>query len=257
MMLEEFVVQMTPFARERKVRIYLPVGYEETATAYPVLYMHDGQNLYRDADASFGTNWGIADSLDATGRGLIVVGIDCSQEGFGRLNEYGPWVNSTVGQELLGVNEPLGGEGGAYIDWIVQELKPMIDQRYRTLPDDTAMAGSSMGGLISTYAACVYPSVFRRVAAVSSAYWFSQPEMEALIRRSDLSAVERFYLDVGTCEGDSPAGRARYVESSKAVYDLLKAKAGRVRFAIAEGAAHNEAAWRQRVPAMLQFLYSE
>jgi predicted alpha/beta superfamily hydrolase len=246
---------MTPFGRERMVRVYLPVGYETSQNAYPVLYMHDGQNLYRDADASFGTSWGIADYLDASGLGLIVVGIDCNREGFCRLNEYGPWVNATVGQELLGVADSFGGEGGAYIDWIVQELKPMIDRRYRTLADETGMAGSSMGGLISTYAACAYPSVFRRVASVSSAYWFSQGEIEALIRQRDLSAVERFYLDVGTCEGDSAASQQRYVASSQAVYELLRDRVQFVRFEIAEGEAHNEAAWRKRVPAMLRFLY--
>lgn len=256
-MLDEFMVRMTPFRRDRKVRVYLPVGYEESEKSYPVLYMHDGQNLFRDEDASFGTSWGIADHLDSTGRELIVVGIDCSQEGFGRLNEYSPWVNPTVGRELLGVDEPLGGEGEAYVDWIVRELKPLIDARYRTIADDAAMAGSSMGGLISTYAACIWPSVFRRVAAVSSAYWFSQADMEALIRQSDLSAVERFYLDVGTCEGDSAEGRSRYVASSTAVYDLLKGKAQVVHFHIAEGAEHNEAAWRKRVPAILEFLYGE
>lgn len=254
-MLDQFIIQITPFGRERTVRVYLPVGYDDATDAYPVLYMHDGQNLYRDADASFGTSWSIADHLDQTARGLIVVGIDCCQEGFGRLNEYSPWVNPTVGQELLGVNEPFGGEGGAYIDWIVRELKPLIDRKYRTITDDTAMAGSSMGGLISTYAACVYPKVFRRVAAVSSAYWFSQTELETLIRQSDLSAVERFYMDVGTCEGDSAEGRARYVNSSQAVYELLKTKAQQVRFTIAEGAQHNEAAWRRRFPAILRFLY--
>jgi predicted alpha/beta superfamily hydrolase len=254
-MLEEFVVQMTPFGRERKVRVYLPVGYAESGKAYPVLYMHDGQNLYRDEDASFGTSWGLSDYLDGTGLGLIVVGIDCCPEGYGRLNEYGPWVNPTVGQELLGVPEPFGGEGGAYIDWIVRELKPLIDGRYRTLADDTGMAGSSMGGLISTYAACLYPQVFRRVAAVSSAYWFSQPEMEVVVRRSDLSAVERFYMDVGTHEGSSASERLRYVESSQAMYELLREKVRQVRFDVAEGAEHNEAAWRRRVPEMLGFLY--
>lgn len=257
MMLQEFTVQMTPLSRERKIRVYLPVGYEESGKAYPVLYMHDGQNLYRDADASFGTSWGIADYLDHAQLGLIVVGVDCNQEGYGRLNEYGPWVNPTVGQELLGVNEPFGGEGGAYIDWIVHDLKPLIDGRYRTLPHDTAIAGSSMGGLISTFAACVYPTVFRRVASVSSAYWFSQAEIEALIRQSDLSGIERFYLDVGTCEGDSAESRSRYVASSQAVDNLLKEKITQVRFTIAEGAAHNEAAWRRRVPSILQYLYGE
>jgi predicted alpha/beta superfamily hydrolase len=73
----------------------------------------------------------------------------------------------------------------------------LIDRKYRTKPEETSVAGSSMGGLISTYAACVYPTIFKRVASVSSAYWFNQEEIEELIKLSDVSEVERFYLELG------------------------------------------------------------
>lgn len=258
-MLEEFSVTITPLGRERRLRIYLPDGYAASSRAYPVLYMHDGQNLYRDEEASYGMSWGIAEYLDSRALDLIVVGIDSSTEGLQRLDEYAPWPNPDLTRRLFGesVTNGFGGEGRAYVDWIVQELKPLIATRYRTLPDQTGMAGSSMGGLISTYAALAYPRVFRRVAAVSSAYWFNQGEIEGLIETSDLSAIERFYMDVGTNEWTLAIDPETYIQSSKSVYPLLRQKIERIRFDLIEGAEHNERAWRQRLPALFGFLYGD
>jgi predicted alpha/beta superfamily hydrolase len=256
-MFEHFNVTITPFNRERTVRVYLPKGYEnETSKRYPVLYMHDGQNLYKDEDASYGMSWGISDFLDESGMELIVVGIDCAH-GTQRLDEYAPWVSKELGEIFTEEKREIGGEGKEYIDYMVHELKPMIDRTYRTIPEETSMAGSSMGGLISTYAACVYPSIFKRVAAVSSAYWVNQKEIEELIRLSDLSAVERFYLDIGTAESTESADNQKNIDSSEKVYKLLKDKIelSRLRFDVVEGAVHNELAWKKRVPEIFAFLY--
>lgn len=249
---------ITPFGRERRVWVYLPEGYAAGVKAYPVLYMHDGQNLFRDEEASFGVAWGIADYLAQTDLGLIVVGIECSHDGLQRFDEYAPWPNHDLLRSLFGdAVTATGGEGKAYIDWVANELKPLIDKRYRTRPDQTAMAGSSMGGLISTYAVCAYPAIFRRVASLSSAYWFNQREIEALIRQSDLSPIERFYMDVGTNEWTVSIDPAAYIQASQAVYPLLQGQIERLQFQIIEGAEHNERAWRERLPAILGFLYGE
>jgi predicted alpha/beta superfamily hydrolase len=256
-MLEEFRIHITPLQRDRMLRVYLPDSYHRTDKAYPVLYMHDGQNLFRDADASFGTCWGLQEFLDQSGLEVIVVGIDCNPDGFGRFNEYAPWPNPTIRQTLFGTPGVLGGEGKAYVDYIVKELKPFIDRRYRTLVDDTAMAGSSMGGHISTYAACVYPHVFRRIASVSSAYWFNQAEIEDLIRQSDLTSIRAFYMDVGTREETATIDSRMYIESSVSVYEVLREKIGNLRFEIIEGAVHHERDWRKRVPDIFAFLYRD
>lgn len=253
-MLEEFQITITPFQRERKVRVYLPKSYYQSEKAYPVLYMHDGQNLYRDEDASYGMSWRIADYLDQSDIEMIVVGIDCAP-GEVRLDEYAPWVNEEVGRELLNKDQAFGGEGKQYIDYIVHELKPMIDEKYRTLSNETAMAGSSLGGLISTYAACKYPHIFRKVASFSSAYWFNQNEIEHYIQESDLSDIERFYLDVGTKEVSGDVSNQKYVDSSQAVYELLKSKVSECRFDIIENAVHNENAWSKRVPDVFNYLF--
>lgn len=253
-MFEHFEVVITPFDRKRTIRVFLPKDYiKNPEKRYPVLYMHDGQNLFKDEDAGYGMAWGISDYLNSSDIELIIVGIDCSNEGYKRLDEYSPW--KSTAPIFSGENMEFGGEGKEYIDFIVHELKPMIDRKYRTNPDDTAMAGSSMGGLISTYAACAYPTIFRKIASVSSAYWFNQSEIEDFIRNSDLSGVAKFYLDIGTNESTGDIDSGRYVESSQAVYDILKDKVKDSKFVIAEGAVHNENAWKERVPAIFTYLF--
>lgn len=254
-MFEHFEVNISTLDRKRMVRVYLPKKYNENKEKrYPVLYMHDGQNLYKDEDAGYGMSWGISDYLDKSDLEIIVVGIDCN-DGYKRLDEYSPWSSSEMRRIFAPELDGIGGEGKKYIEYIVNELKPLIDVNYRTNPDETSMAGSSMGGLISTYAACKYPNIFKRVASVSSAYWFTQEEIELLIKNSDLSAIEKFYLDVGTNESSGTIDSQRYIESSESVYSLLKGKVKDIKFVIADGAVHNELAWRERVPAIFSYLF--
>jgi predicted alpha/beta superfamily hydrolase len=229
-LIEKFEVLISTLDRKRQITVFLPENYRDCSKSYPVLYMHDGQNLFEDRDASFGFSWGIKDYLEQRGLELIVVGIDCNHIGYNRFNEYGPWINRSLAQDLFGLDEELGGEGDAYISFIVHELKQLIDSKYRTLPDETSMAGSSMGGLISTYAACKYSHIFRKIASLSSVYWFNQKEIEALIKDSDLSAIEKFYMDVGTKEITASIHHQDYINSSDAVYDILKEKVSDCRY---------------------------
>jgi predicted alpha/beta superfamily hydrolase len=255
-MLETFQTRITPLGRDRTVRVLLPHGYAGGERRFPVLYMHDGQNLFHDEDASYGTSWGVADRLAQHGPDLIVVGIDSPRDAR-RVDELAPWPNREAAGALhADVRAGIGGEGGTYVDWIVHELKPTIDRRYRTRPDDTAMAGSSLGGLVTLYAACRHPTLFRRIAAVSNAFWFNQTEIEELVRRSDLAPLERVYLDVGTDEASGDAfGPETYVAANEAVVRLLEGRVPRLRFDVVEGARHDEAAWRSRFGSILEFLY--
>ncbi|MBN3554478.1 alpha/beta hydrolase [Fictibacillus nanhaiensis] len=254
-MLQTFKVAIEQFGGiEREIRVCLPYGYRDSQEYYPVLYMHDGQNLFRDEDASYGVSWGLADYLKTSKVPLIIVGIDCNHEGFERFNEYAPWENPTVGPELLKFEGVYGGKGSAYIEFILHTLKPLIDEKYRTKPDETLMAGSSMGGLISTYAACRYPHIFKRVASLSSAYWFNQTEIENFIEESDLSELKRFYMDIGTDEDTSKVDAAHYIRSSEEVYEVFKKKNVDVRFEVIEGGVHHETAWRERMPKIIDYL---
>ncbi|MGB0429766.1 MAG: alpha/beta hydrolase, partial [Bacteroidia bacterium] len=136
--------------RYRRVWIYLPPDYYETSYSYPVLYMHDGQNVF-DANTSFAGEWKVDETLNelhAKGdSGIIVVAID--NGGSHRIAEYTPWVNSQYNS----------GDGADYVDFLVKELVPYINSNYRTLtqPKHTGIMGSSLGGLISTFAAAKYP----------------------------------------------------------------------------------------------------
>ncbi|MDN4593015.1 alpha/beta hydrolase [Polycladomyces subterraneus] len=256
-MLDEFSILITPFDTERTVRVYLPQSYHQIGKRFPVLYMHDGQNVFRDKDAIGGTSLGLEAYLDEIGFDLIVVGIDSNPSREGRVNEYCPWVNGEFSRKLIGDVSSLGGRGEPYVDFIVNELKPLIDNKYRTLPNKTYMAGVSLGGLISTFAACRYPEIFTKVAGISSAFYRNQEEIENLLRASDISAIELFYLDCGTEEaGEEHAISKEFVASNKAIYEILKSKVSNTKFQVVVGAEHNYKAFRKRVPKMFSFLFN-
>jgi predicted alpha/beta superfamily hydrolase len=256
-MLENFPVYLTSFKQNKVVRVYLPKNYHQENKRYPVLYMHDGQNVFQDKEAVGGISLGVKDYLDGNELEVIVVGID-SNTGEERTNEYCPWVNGDYSRNLIGDNSTLGGKGKEYAAFIVNELKPFIDNKYRTLKNRNYMAGISLGGLISTYAACRYPNIFTRVAAISPAYFRNQEEIEKLIRNSDLSSIERFYLDCGTNEaGDEKRLSEGFLASNEAVYEILKNKIIDTRLEVLNSAEHHYSDFRKRVPEIFSFLFSE
>ncbi len=256
-MLEKFTVYIPPFSQERVVRVYLPMGYHEAKRQYPVLYMHDGQNVFEDHDAVGGASLGLRDFLDKCELDVIVVAIDGNPIKEDRVNEYCPWTGGEFSQMITGQNSEFGGKGGAYIEFIVSELKPLIDRSYRTIEYNTAMAGVSLGGLISTYAACRYPEIFSKVAVLSSAFWRNQEEMEQLIKKSSLSGIEQFYLDCGTSETNDEWINRKFFESNQSIYELLGRKIENTRFEVVEGAEHHYSFFRKRVPDMMTFLFPD
>lgn len=257
-MLDSFLVNMSSFGQERMIRVYLPNGYNETHTRYPVLYMHDGQNVFEDDSATRGISLGMKDYLDRTGLEIIVVAIDLNPEGEERVNEYCPWVNGEIVKKVLGYASPSGGRGDEYLDFIVHELKPLIDQKYRTLKNHTSMAGISLGGQISTYAACKYPHTFKRIAAISPGFYRNQEEIEKLLRNSDLSAIEKFYMDFGTKEvGEDEEMNQFFLGLTNGVVEILKGKGANLNFQLIENAEHKYEFFSKRIPAMLFYLYSD
>ena len=174
---EEF--EIPQLNRKRRIWVYLPPDYEKTNEHYPVLFMHDGQNLF-DNVTSFSGEWNVDETLDRIyndlGFKLIVVGID--NGGKYRLNEYSPWDNPKYDK----------GAGKDYADFIVNTLKPEIDKSFRTLSDrrNTAVMGSSMGGLISHYMGLQYPDVFSKVGVFSPAFWYA-PQIFEFAKSKKLS----------------------------------------------------------------------
>ena len=158
---------MPELDRQRTIRLYLPPSYQHSDKRYPVIYMHDGQNLFDDQTA-FAGEWGVDESLnllaEKQGLEVIVVAIDNGADF--RMNELSPWENKRFGE----------AQGKQYMDFIVEIVKPYIDTNFRSKPDrlHTAIMGSSMGGLISHYAVHAYPEVFSKAGIFSPSYWYSQ-----------------------------------------------------------------------------------
>ena len=253
-MVDKFQIDTEPFNNDRFISVYTPVSYSENTKRYPVLYMHDGQNVFRDEDAIGGTSLGLEEYLDVRKMEVIVVAID--QNSAERKNEYCPWVNGDYSQKFLAEgSEPFGGAGKRYIQFVAEEIKPLIDKKYRTLENQTAMAGISMGGLISVYAACLYPQIFRDIRIFSSAFYANQEELENLIETADLSGITSFYMDCGTDEaGQGTIISQAFLQSNQAVYDGLKRKIPNAEFSVLEGNEHHYRYFKKRVPELFSFL---
>jgi predicted alpha/beta superfamily hydrolase len=228
---------------KRDILVYLPPSYDSSDRRYPVVYMHDGQNLFDDA-TSFAGEWAVDQTLEsASEQGLecIVVGIPNS--GAARTDEYSPFKDAKHG----------GGRGDLYVDFLARTVKPLVDASFRTMagPQYTGIAGSSMGGLISIYAFFREPTVFGFAGVMSPALWFADGAIFKYLQSVDF-APGRLYLDVGTNEGDQT------LRNVTRMRDVLLGMGYRLGWdlliVIDEGASHNEAAWRRRLRRELQFL---
>lgn len=228
--------------RTRRVWIYLPPAYTTNPKQrFPVLYMHDGQNVFDDA-TSYSGEWGVDEYLDSTSkinRQAIVVAID--HGGTKRLNEYNPYDNDNFGK----------GEGNEYVDFLVKTLKPYIDKNYRTLKDrkNTFIAGSSMGGLISLYAVLKYPNVYGGAGIFSPAFWISGTKIFDDIKARAAKIKSRIYFYGGALEGEA------MVPDMQRAYDLISENSGvSVLIRIAEDGKHNEPTWRKEFPSFYEWL---
>ena len=232
----------------RRGYVYLPESYDrEPEKRYPVLYMFDGHNVFFDEDATFGKSWGMKDYLDRNSHDLIIVGIECNNEGWRRLNEYSP---VDFSYEEIG---SIKGEGQVYMDWLVGTLKPYIDATYRTLPDreHTAIGGSSMGGLMSLYAACCYNNVFQHAAALSPSLWVNQEATLGILKAAEPKPDTCIYMDYGSEELDNHFGN---MEVLRGAVDILLQKELRLTFRIVPGGSHCEASWEKQIPVFMQCL---
>lgn len=234
--------------KKRKGYVYLPDDYDDYPDRhYPVLYMFDGHNVFFDSDATYGKSWGMNTYMNITQKQLIIVAIECNHEGDGRLMEYSPltFQNTTVGKVV--------GKGKIYMDWLVNDLKPQIDARLRTLPDreHTIIAGSSMGGLMSLYAALEYNDVFQRAACLSPSLWVAPSKIIQMISLAQIKNDTCVYMDYGSKE---IYNHAATVEALISVSHLLLAKHVNLAFRIVPGGTHSEASWERQIPIFMDCL---
>jgi predicted alpha/beta superfamily hydrolase len=240
----------------REIRVWLPPGYDDGSTHYPVIYFHDGQNVFRPG-GPFGC-WfaedAAAEEMKAGRmREAIMVAIPNNEADMGkaRMTEYQPPTDWNP-------RDPSRGKGicDRYAEFLLGKVKPAIDAKYRTLPDpdNTAVAGSSMGGLVSLWLG-LKTDAFGAVGVFSPAFWTSPNFTKSVMERSKKDGL-RIYMDMGTEEKGNLSGD--YWLDALAVREALL-KQGYVEgedflWNPGEGDEHNEKAWGKRLPVALRFL---
>jgi len=230
----------------RKLRVYLPPSYQENGLKrYPVLYMHDGQNLFDAATSAFGTEWRVDETINAAVRNgqmdeVIVIGV---YNNANRIWEYTPCCDADYG----------GGGADTYERFLIDTVKPYVDQTYRTLPGkaNTAIMGSSLGGLLSCYVARRNPAVFSKAGCMSSSFWWNAEAFTVQVEQATTKVPVRFYIDAGTVNDGLPQTTRMKTALSADGY----VQGVDLNFVTAQGASHNEASWAARVATPLSWLF--
>ena len=238
-------------AKQRDVIVYLPPGYDAgQARRFPVLYLQDGQNLFDGTTAFiYGQHWRVGETADAlinehAVAPLIIVGI--YNAGEKRIDEYTPTHDR---------RRQIGGQADLYGRFLVEELKPFIDGRYRTETDaaNTGLGGSSLGGLVSLHLGIKHPHVFGKLAVLSPSLWWDRRVILGKVRHLEAKSELRIWIDVGTEEGDYA------VKDAAMLRDALVVRGWKLdvdlKYLEAVGAHHNELAWAERVGPVLRFLF--
>jgi len=235
----------------RSIMIYLPPSYRQASShRYPVLYMHDGQNLFDAKVSVAGIEWQIDETTQELIekkklREVIIVGIFNTED---RDKEYAPWVDAKCG----------GGLGVQYMNFVVETLKPFVDNTYRTLHDCSGIAGSSLGGLISLFGFAKYPHVFSFAGILSPALFWDNHRVFETIQHANFTNNHKLWLHIGTCEEYEIEGYENLDEECQTLLKLLESKGFKpeinLHFDRFEGGHHSEADWGNRVKLMMKFL---
>ncbi|QIO22244.1 alpha/beta hydrolase [Haloarcula sp. JP-L23] len=242
----------------RELFVYVPPSYETTERTYPVVYMHDGQNLF-DETTSYAGEWGVDETMErlaASGVEAIVVGVP--NQGDRRFAEYSPFRRTdSAGLDGTIPDDGVPGRADEYLAYLVETVKPVVDGRFRTTSSssETALVGSSMGGLVSLYGCFEYPGTFGAAGVLSPAFWWVGADIFEYVTRAD-ALPERVYVDVGGNERpDDPERSRAYVADAERMVALLRdCGVSTLRYREDPDARHHEAAWRRRLPDALRFL---
>ena len=251
-MLKKIQVQIPCFRLKRMIHIYLPHDYYQSKKRYPVMYMFDGHNLFHDEDATYGKSWGLKKYLDENQIPLIIVGIECNHNGTERLSEFSPY---TFEDPEWGHIE---GKGIAFMNWVVNDLKPWIDKKFRTKPNRkyTSVGGSSMGGLMSFYSITWHNKTFSKAACLSSSFHFCNQEVVKLCNEK-IQPETKVYMSWGSDEVDSKEQFTKECNYNLAVLRGLLKQTNQVYPNLIEGGRHCEADWEKEVPVYMEYLFPE
>ncbi len=240
----KFTLQAPQLDTLKTIWVYLPKNYENSSIKYPVIYMHDAQNLF-DASTSYVGEWKIDETLDSLQLNVIIVGIE--HGGHKRIDELTPY------------NHPKykGGQGDAYLNFIIKTLKPYIDITYRTRKNrkSTGIWGSSLGGLLSFYAILKHPDVFGKAGVFSPSFWYSKD----IFQLAESVPEKTFhhcsiYMATGSEEGDQMVSDHLMMTS---ILDDKGMSAKNFKSTIAEGENHNEKFWMREFGRAVQWFEFE
>lgn len=252
---------------ERRVRVLLPKDYAtDTDTHYPVVYFHDGQNVFHSAESFSGHSWKTIPTIKRNPDlpKMIIVGID--NDGGNRIHEYTPWkiTDSPLPEDIM-----LGGKGVEYAEFVMDVVKPFIDEAYRTKADKkhTAMIGSSLGGNISSFMGIEYKDKIGRLGIFSLANWITERSFNNYLHKQEIDVEQFVYIQVGTEEGDDTDRKLMYGNMKQAYIDcsldytkqLIQKglPVDNISLNIFADERHTEAAWAKHLIDCFRFLSSD
>ena len=227
---------------------------------YPVMYFFDGHNLFLDEDATYGKSWGLDRYMADWDKQLIIVGIECSHEGNGRLSEYLPYTSD------FGWLKGIEAKGDDTMRGIIHELKPFIDSSFPTIPfrECTGIGGSSMGGLMAAYALVKYNDHISKAACVSPSIGSVSGKLWHDMNNVVLSPDTRIYLSWGTMEGYGGIKNPQEEDRSSWLYKTCRATAnkvikagGRAGLYCQVGGRHCEEDWEKQLDLFMPFLWQD
>lgn len=238
-----FTIEAPQLDTLKTIWVYLPKNYKNSEKAYPVIYMHDAQNLFDDK-TSYAGEWKVDEYVDSlTQNESIIIGIEHGNEK--RIDELTPYKHEKYG----------GGQGETYVTFIKNTLKPHIDVTYRTKSEaeHTTIFGASLGGLISFYATIKYPETFGKAGVFSPSFWFSE-KIYDLVKSADIPTTSKFYFLVGDKESDT------MVPDQTKMVELLKSKGvndNQIESHIIKNGQHNEKLWSENFAAAYDWLFTK
>ncbi len=244
------------FAKEnRTLHIYLPDDYyaDGNNERYAVMYMWDGQNLFNDCDATFGKSWGLAGYLHGYWKKMIIVGMECAHNSPQRCNEYCPY------KVEIGDVGMLRGDAQHTMKWVLEVVKPYVDENFRTWShrEATAVGGSSMGGMMSLYTILKHNDVFSKAAVVSPAIMTSMKQFTNEINNADIQPDTRIFFSWGTEEWGSTKLEQTMHDDINILEESIQKKQPSCRMykLRQEGGGHNEASWERQLPILMPFIW--
>jgi alpha-glucosidase len=232
--------------RSRRIWIYLPRSYSTDLTRhYPVMYAHDGQNLF-DRATSFSGEWGMDESLDKLPQELIVVGID--NGGTARIDELTPFANEEYG----------GGQANDYLDFIVDKLRPYINSHFRTKSEreNTAILGSSLGGLCSFYAAIRHDDIFGLIGVFSPSFWFTDDIYTYTEKHVFQKSPPRLYFLGGQSESSTMVSDMQHmIDVIKSRSKVYREDSTKLKLVVSADGQHQEWFWGREFPNAIKWLF--